>query len=142
MRRCIFLASSLIRRGRSVAMVTVPCTQKPTGDSVPTAIRDNCPLALSFAVRTTDAAAATLGSAIRNYESYSPAGLALPEYTGVATVTLRSGEDPYTRLRGPWVSEAQAAAVAQASAHLRKDPRATLPVVVPDDARSLEGIPS
>ena len=136
-RRCIFLASSLIRRGRSVAMLTIPATQKPTGDSLPTSIRDNCPLALSFAVRTTDAAAATLGSAIRNYESYSPAGLVLPEYTGVATVTLRSGEDPYTRLRGPWVTEDQAAAAAQASAHLRKDPRAALPVVVPDDVSAL-----
>jgi DNA segregation ATPase FtsK/SpoIIIE, S-DNA-T family len=138
-RRCIFLASSLIRRGRSVAMITVPATQKPTGDSVPTAIRDNCPLAMSFAVRTVDAAVATLGSAIRDFVSYSPAGLALPDYTGVATVTLRTGQDPFTRLRGPMVTEDQAAAAAAASAHLRKDPRVSLPVVVPDDASSLAG---
>ena len=137
-RRCIFLVSSLIRRGRSVMMLTVPATQKPTTDSVPSSIRDNCPVAMSFAVRTTDAAAATLGSSIRDYPSYSPAGLVLPDYTGVATVTLRTGQDPFTRLRGPWVTEDQAAAAAAASAHLRKDPRATLPIVVPDDASSLD----
>jgi S-DNA-T family DNA segregation ATPase FtsK/SpoIIIE len=138
-RRCIFLASSLVRRGRSVAMLTVSSTQKPTGDSLPTSIRDNCPVSLSFPVKTTDAAVATLGSSIRDFESYSPAGLVLPDYTGVATVTLRSGQDPFTRLRGPWVSEVQSAAVAFSSAHLRKDPRAFLPAVVPDDARELVG---
>jgi S-DNA-T family DNA segregation ATPase FtsK/SpoIIIE len=137
-RRCIFLASSLVRRGRSACMVTIPATQKPTGDSVPVGLRDNCPLSLSFAVRTTDAAVAVLGSAIRNYESYSPVGLVLPEYTGVATVTLRTGQDPFTRLRGPYVTEVQAAAVAAASAHLRRDPRVSLPIVVPDDARQLD----
>jgi DNA segregation ATPase FtsK/SpoIIIE, S-DNA-T family len=138
-RRCIFLTSSLIRRGRSVMMLTIPATQKPTTDSLPSSIRDNCPISLAFPVKTTDAAVATLGTEIRKYESYSPAGLVLPDYTGVATVTLRTGQDPFTRLRGPWVSEDQAAAVAQASAHLRRDPRATLPVVVPDDVSSLAG---
>lgn len=138
-RRCIFLASSLVRRGRSVAMLTIPATQKPTTDSLPSSIRDNCPVALSFAVRTTDAAVSVLGSAIRDYPSYSPAGLALPDYTGVATVTLRTGQDPFTRIRGPWVSEVQAGAAAYASSHLRRDPRAVLPVVVPDDVSSLAG---
>jgi DNA segregation ATPase FtsK/SpoIIIE, S-DNA-T family len=138
-RRCIFLASSLVRRGRSVAMLTIPATQKPTTDSLPSSIRDNCPVAMSFAVRTTDAAVATLGSAIRDYPTYSPAGLALPDYTGVATVTLRTGQDPFTRLRGPLVSEDQAAGVAVASAHLRRDPRASLPVLVPDDVSALTG---
>jgi len=136
-RRCIFLVSSLVRRGRSVAMLTIPATQKPTTDSLPSSIRDNCPVSLCFPVKTIDAAAATLGTEIRKYESCSPAGLPVPDYTGVATVTLRTGQDPFTRLRGPWVSEDQAAAVAAASAHLRKDPRAFLPVRVPDDAREL-----
>jgi S-DNA-T family DNA segregation ATPase FtsK/SpoIIIE len=138
-RRCIFLASSLVRRGRSVAMLTVNGTQKPTGDSLPTSIRDNCPVSLCFPVKTTDAAVATLGSSIRDFASYSPAGLALPDYTGVATVTLRTGQDPFTRLRGPWVTEDQAAAAATASARLRKDPRLLIPAVVPDDARELVG---
>jgi len=137
-RRCIFLASSLIRRGRSVMMLTIVATQKPTTDSLPSSIRDNCPISLCFPVKTTDAAAAALGTEIRKYESCSPAGLVLPDYTGVATVTLGTGKDPFTRLRGPWVTEDQAAAAASATAHLRRDPRAVLPVVVPDDASSLD----
>lgn len=137
-RRCIFLASSLIRRGRSVMMLTVCATQKPTVDSMPSSIRDNCPISLCFGVKTIDAAAATLGTEIRRYESYSPVTLADPAYAGCATVTLKTGQDPFTRLRGPWVTEDQAAEVVAASAHLRRDPRASLPIVVPDDASSLD----
>jgi hypothetical protein len=53
-------------------------------------------------------------------------------------VTLRTGQDPFTRIRGPWVTEDQAAAAAAATAHLRRDPRVSLPIVVPDDASSLD----
>jgi S-DNA-T family DNA segregation ATPase FtsK/SpoIIIE len=136
-RRAIFLTSSLIRRGRSVMMLTIPATQKPTTDSLPSSIRDNCPLSLCFGVKTTDAAAATLGSSIRDYPSYSPVTLADPAYAGCCTATLKTGQDPFTRLRGPWVTEDQAAEIAHACAQLRRDPQASLPVVVPDDAREL-----
>jgi S-DNA-T family DNA segregation ATPase FtsK/SpoIIIE len=137
-RRCIFLTSSLIRRGRSVMMLTIPATQKPTTDSLPSSIRDNCPISLCFGVKTIDAAAATLGTEIRRYDSYSPVTLADPAYAGCCTVTLKTGQDPFTRLRGSYVTEDQAAAVAAASAHLRRDPRASVPIVVPDDASSLD----
>lgn len=136
-RRCIFLTSSLIRRGRSVMMLTIPATQKPTTDSLPSSIRDNCPVSLCFGVKTIDAAAATLGTSIRDYPSYSPVTLADPAYAGCCTVTLKTGQDPFTRLRGPYVSEAQAAGVASATARLCRDPLASLPVVVPDDASEL-----
>ncbi len=136
-RRCIFLTSSLIRRGRSVMMLTVPATQKPTTDSLPSSIRDNCPIALCFGVRTLDAAKATLGTAIADYSSYSPVTLADPAYAGCCTVTLKTGQDPFTRLRGPYITEDQAAEVAEASADLCRDPRAAVPVVVPDDASEL-----
>jgi DNA segregation ATPase FtsK/SpoIIIE, S-DNA-T family len=136
-RRAIFLTSSLVRRGRSVGMFTVPATQKPTTDSLPSAIRDNCPLSLCFGVKTMDAAAATLGSAIRQYESHSPVLLADPAYAGCCTATLKTGQDPFTFIRGPYISEDQAAEVAKATAHLRRDPRVLLPVAVPDDASEL-----
>jgi DNA segregation ATPase FtsK/SpoIIIE, S-DNA-T family len=136
-RRCIFLVSSLVRRGRSVMFLTVPATQKPTTDSLPSSIRDNCPISLCFGVKTTDAAAATLGTSIRDYPSYSPVTLADPAYAGCCTVTLKTGQDPFTRLRGPYVTEAEAVAVVTATAHLRRDPRASWPVVVPDDAAEL-----
>lgn len=138
-RRAIFLTSSLIRRGRSVMMLTVPATQKPTTDSLPSSIRDNCPISLCFGVKTIDAAAATLGTSIRDYPSYSPVTLADPAYAGCCTVTLKTGRDPFTRLRGPYLTEDQAAEVAAASARLRRDPSATLPVIVPDDASVLVG---
>ena len=136
-RRCIFLTSSLIRRGRSVMMLTIPATQKPTTDSLPSSIRDNCPVSLCFGVKTIDAAAATLGTSIRDYPSYSPVTLADPAYAGCCTATLKTGQDPFTRLRGPYVTEDQAAEVALASAKLRRDPHVAVPVVVPDDAREL-----
>jgi S-DNA-T family DNA segregation ATPase FtsK/SpoIIIE len=136
-RRATFLVSSLVRRGRSVMFLTVPATQKPTTDSLPSSIRDNCPISLCFGVKTMDAAAATLGTSIRDYPSYSPVTLADPAYAGCATVTLKTGQDPFTRLRGPYVTEDQAAEVVAASAHLRRDPRASWPVVVPDDASAL-----
>lgn len=133
-RRAIFLVSSLIRRGRSVMMLTIPATQKPTTDSLPSSIRDNCPVSLCFGVKTIDAAAATLGTEIRRYDSYSPVTLADPAYAGCCTATLKTGQDPFTRLRGPYVTEDQAATAARASAHLR-----LYPVLVPDDASELVG---
>jgi len=128
-RRAIFLTSSLVRRGRSVGMLTIPATQKPTTDSVPSSIRDNCPLSLCFGVKTPDAAVATLGGAIRDHDSFSPVAFADPAYAGCATATLRTGQDPFTRIRGPLITEHQAAAVASATAHLRKDPRDLLPAL-------------
>ena len=83
------------------------------------------------------AAAATLGTEIRRYESYSPVTLADPAYAGCCTVTLKTGQDPFTRLRGPYVTEDQAAKVAAASASLCRDPRTVLPVVVPDSPAEL-----
>ena len=136
-RRIIFLMSSLVRRGRSVLFLTVVATQKPTTDSLPSSIRDNCPVSLCFGVKTLDAAAATLGSAIRQYESYSPVTLADPAYAGCCTATLKTGRDPFTRLRGPYVTEDQAADAAYTSSHLRRDPAISLPVSVPDDASTL-----
>ena len=130
-RRAIFLVSSLVRRGRSVMFLTIPATQKPTTDSLPSSIRDNCPISLCFGVKTIDAAAATLGTSIRDYPSYSPVTLADPAYAGCCTVTLKTGQDPFTRLRGPYVTEDQAVEVVSASAHLRRDPRVSWPSPCP-----------
>ncbi|MFY9891083.1 MAG: hypothetical protein WAK71_22405 [Streptosporangiaceae bacterium] len=40
-RRCIALTGELIRKGRSVLCLTILATQKTTGDSIPTSLRDN-----------------------------------------------------------------------------------------------------
>lgn len=54
-------ASGLVKRGRSAGVCVVFMTQKPTSDALPTAIRDNAALRLSFRLTTTQAAQAVLG---------------------------------------------------------------------------------
>jgi DNA segregation ATPase FtsK/SpoIIIE, S-DNA-T family len=118
-RQCRHAVGQLVRKGRSVMCFTVLATQKQTGDSVPTSIRDNVPLALSFATRTREAAVACLGDGIREHPDQCPTTLAAPGFVGVATAMLRTGLDPYTQLRAPFVDEDQAEAVAAALAPAR-----------------------
>jgi DNA segregation ATPase FtsK/SpoIIIE, S-DNA-T family len=108
-RTCRTLAGQLVKKGRSVLMITILITQKQTSDAIPTAIRDNCAYGLSFAVKTKDAAVASLGDHIRDYPSYCPTTLQSPDYVGVCTVSLRTGQDPFVRLRVPEISEDAAA---------------------------------
>ena len=108
-------------------MFLILATQKATTDSMPGQIRDNAALSLALSQKTMDAAVAALGSAIRDYPSFSPTTLQGPEYTGCAVATMRTGQDPFTRLRLPGVTrdELQAAAAAhRASAAGPGDPAA------------------
>jgi DNA segregation ATPase FtsK/SpoIIIE, S-DNA-T family len=126
-RGCRRTAGELTRKQRSVLMLTVFVTQKQTGDAIPTAIRDNCGFGLSFAAKTVDVAVAALGDDIRRYPSYCPTALQDNDsYVGVCTAALRTGSDPYVRLRVPEISEAAADLRAAQTAHLRLDPAALL----------------
>ena len=116
----------LVRKGGSVGMCSVFATQKPTSDSLPSIVAANCALSVAFSLKTLDAAKATLGPDIGEYPSLSPVSLSLPDYAGVCVVSLRDGMAPFTRLRSPMVTEDQAAAVVEATAHLRRDPRASV----------------
>lgn len=102
----------LIKKGRSVGMITILATQKGTGDAIPTQIRDVCPVSLAFACRTADAAVAALGDDIRQHPHASPVALQDPAYVGVATMVV-PGRPGYTRVRMPYVSDDTTAAVAQ-----------------------------
>lgn len=124
-RACRGLTGQLVKKGRSVLFLTILITQKQTSDAVPTAIRDNCRFGTSFAVKTRDAAVAALGEQIREYPSYCPTTLQDPAYIGVSTASLRTGQDPFVRIRCPEVSEAAAAARAAETASKRSDPRLT-----------------
>ncbi len=127
-RRCIALTGELIRKGRSVLCLTILATQKTTGDSIPTSLRDNSGLAVSFALKTTESSVAALGDAIREYPGYSPTLLReTPNGIGAAVATLATGTDPFTRLRVPQITEQWAEAAAAATAHNRRDPRTVLP---------------
>lgn len=131
-RTCRTLAGQLVKKGRSVLMLTILITQKQTSDAIPTAIRDNCGFGVSFAVKTKDAAVASLGDHIREYPSYCPTTLQDPAYVGVCTAALRTGTDPFVRLRVPEITEEAAAARAAQTASKRSDP--ALLACVPETA--------
>ena len=94
------LVEELIRKGRNVAIQVMLLTQRATGDAIPTRIRDNCQVAISFATRTVDGAVAALGEEIRQHPDASPVLLNDPAYVGVAVTSLPgparvlSGADP------------------------------------------------
>lgn len=123
-RACRALTGQLVKKGRSVLFLTILITQKQTSDAIPTAIRDNCRLGVSFAVKTREAAVAALGEGIREFRSYCPTELLSPDYVGVATAGLPTAHDPFVRFRCPEVTEEAAAARAAETAHLRCDPTA------------------
>ncbi len=51
----------MVQEGRSAGVVVILITQKPTSESIPTIIRDNAALRLSYYVRSSAAATAVLG---------------------------------------------------------------------------------
>lgn len=53
--------NDLIATGRSAGVIVMLMTQKPTADSLPTALRDRCGRRVAFATGTREAAEATLG---------------------------------------------------------------------------------
>jgi DNA segregation ATPase FtsK/SpoIIIE, S-DNA-T family len=76
------LVEELVRKGRNVAIQVMLLTQRATGDAIPTRIRDNCQVAISFATRTVDGAVAALGEEIRQHPDASPVLLNDPAYVG------------------------------------------------------------
>jgi DNA segregation ATPase FtsK/SpoIIIE, S-DNA-T family len=115
------LVEELIRKGRNVAIQVMLLTQRATGDAIPTRIRDNCQVAISFATRTVDGAVAALGEEIRQHPDASPVLLNDPAYVGVAVTSL-PGRPGFHRVRTPQVDHHQVAAIIRATAVLRRDP--------------------
>jgi DNA segregation ATPase FtsK/SpoIIIE, S-DNA-T family len=119
------LVEELIRKGRNVAIQVMLLTQRATGDAIPTRIRDNCQVAISFATRTVDGAVAALGEEIRQHPDASPVLLNDPAYVGV-TVTSLPGRPGFQRVRTPQVDHHQVAAIIRATVGLRRDPAGLL----------------
>jgi S-DNA-T family DNA segregation ATPase FtsK/SpoIIIE len=115
------LVEELIRKGRNVAIQVMLLTQRATGDAIPTRIRDNCQVAISFATRTVDGAVAALGEEIRHHPDASPVLLNDPAYVGVAVTSL-PGRPGFHRVRTPLVDHHHVAALIRATAGLRADP--------------------
>jgi DNA segregation ATPase FtsK/SpoIIIE, S-DNA-T family len=119
------LVEELIRKGRNVAIQVMLLTQRATGDAIPTRIRDNCQVAISFATRTVDGAVAALGEEIRQHPDASPVLLNDPAYVGVAVTSL-PGRPGFHRVRTPQVDHHQVAAIIRATAGLQRDPAGLL----------------
>jgi hypothetical protein len=121
------LVEELIRKGRNVGIQVVLATQKATGDAIPTKIRDNCQVAVSFAQRTSEAATAVLGSDITSAPDEHPRRLQDPAYVGVASM-VAEGRPGFTLVRTPYVPDASADGIARQTAHLVRDPLTLLRV--------------
>jgi S-DNA-T family DNA segregation ATPase FtsK/SpoIIIE len=119
------LVEELIRKGRNVGIQVILATQKATGDAIPTKIRDNCQVAVSFAQRTSEAATAVLGSDISNAPDEHPRRLQDPDYIGVASMVAQ-GRPGFTLVRTPYVPDETADRIATSTAHLVRDPLAPL----------------
>jgi DNA segregation ATPase FtsK/SpoIIIE, S-DNA-T family len=130
------LVEELIRKGRNVAIQVMLLTQRATGDAIPTRIRDNCQVAISFATRTIDGAVAALGEEIRQHPDVSPVLLNDPAYVGVAVTSL-PGRPGFHRVRTPQVDHHQVAAIIRATAGLRADPA----VLLAEQAPGLRVVP-
>jgi DNA segregation ATPase FtsK/SpoIIIE, S-DNA-T family len=119
------LVEELVRKGRNVAIQVLLLTQRATGDAIPTRIRDNCQVAISFATRTVDGAVAALGEEIRQHPDASPVLLNDQAYVGVAVTSL-PGRPGFHRVRTPQVDHHHLAALIRATASLRADPAGLL----------------
>jgi DNA segregation ATPase FtsK/SpoIIIE, S-DNA-T family len=130
-RRTGQLVSTLVRKGRSVLYLVILATQQGTVDAFGSSqLRNNCALSVAFGLRTVEAAVAALGDDIRRYPDLSPTLHQGQGLAGLCTATLRTGLDPYTRIRCPELTEAAAAARATATArHSRPLPHPGLTVV-------------
>ncbi|MFF5074680.1 FtsK/SpoIIIE domain-containing protein [Micromonospora olivasterospora] len=115
------LVEELVRKGRNVGIQVILATQKATGDAIPTKIRDNCQVAVSFAQRTSEAATAVLGSDITGFPDEHPRRLQDPAYIGVASM-VAEGRPGFTLVRTPYVSDEAADRIAADTAHLVRDP--------------------
>lgn len=123
----VLYVEDLIKKGRSVGIITILATQKGTGDAIPTQIRDVCAVSVAFACRTIEAAVAALGEDIRQYPEANPVALQDPAYIGVASMVVQ-GRPGFVRVRTPYVPEEVAAAVATRHRELVVS-RGSLPLV-------------
>lgn len=115
------LAEDLVKKGRAFGILMFLTTQKTTGDAIPTFIRDVCPVGLSFAQKTAEAAVAALGEDIRQWPDANPINLQDPAYVGVVVMSAQ-GRPGFVRIRTPYVPDAYAGDIAAKTAHLVRDP--------------------
>lgn len=102
---CRAAATTIVKRGRSAGWIAFVLTQKPTADSIPTALRDNCGVRVAFRVMTREAGEAILGPA----PAGAPSPLDVPaEQRGGCVLADDAGR--WRRARFAYVDEGAAGA--------------------------------
>lgn len=115
---------TITKEGRELGFLPIVGTQKQTGDAIPTAVRDNLEVGISFATFTLDAAEAALGGGIRKVdEDEQPLALTdKSRYKGVCVVTgVPKLGGRYDQIRVGELDEDDLAQLVQEHAHLRRD---------------------
>ncbi|MFI6158305.1 hypothetical protein ACIBCA_37095 [Kitasatospora sp. NPDC051170] len=133
------MMQTISKEGRGLGVIGIFTTQKQTGDAIPTAVRDNLEVGISFACFTLEGAEAALGSGIRQDEPNHPTALIDKDAnTGVCVVTGVPGlGGRYDRIRVGDLDEDQLPAFIASTAHLRRDIiPAAAPTVVDVSAES------
>lgn len=93
--------TTLVKKGRSAGYTVIVTTQKPTAESLPTSLRDNCGLKISFRVATGEARKAALGD-IDLDESNDPVNIPMNQIGGAV---MANENGAFTRVRFFYLSE-------------------------------------
>lgn len=128
------LATRLVTVARKTGIVVVLATQKPMATTLPTLLRDNAQVKVSFRVVTEDAARAVLGASASS-SFMSPTEIRRDE-RGVAIAEGADGE--LTKVRSFYISEESDRTIARQYAHLAK-PLAWEAASHDEEAREIHG---
>lgn len=110
------LTVNLVKKGRSAGVYVMSITQKPTSDSIPSALSANCGVKWACRVETRAAEESILGARPDGApDSASPT--LIPETRPGGVTVKRGGE--WVRARFSYTPEAEAAAIAERYASLR-----------------------
>ena len=110
------LTVNLVKKGRSAGLFVMSITQKPTSDSIPSALSANCGVKWACRVETRAAEESILGARPDGTpDSASPT--LIPETRPGGVTVKRGGE--WVRARFSYTPEAEAAAIAERYASLR-----------------------
>lgn len=110
------LTVNLVKKGRSAGLFVLSITQKPTSDSIPSALSANCGVKWACRVETRAAEESILGARPDGTpDSASPT--LIPETRPGGVTVKRGGE--WVRARFSYTPEAEAAAIAERYASLR-----------------------
>jgi hypothetical protein len=109
------IVATLVGKGRGAGIFVINATQKPTGDAIPTQLRDKSGHRVCFEVVTDRSAEAVLGTEFRGRKD-APSPLGLAQGLGIAKIN-RS----YEKFRSPFTPEKTLAKHFQQYKHLRME---------------------